>query len=72
MLEIPGQPWRHVRKERLSSDGLGRGGDLPRPAASDPVLAIYWVASPELRPRPVFAMLYGGDLRLLRFQQAAP
>jgi hypothetical protein len=65
MLEIPRQPWRRVRKQRLSSDGLGMGGDQPRPVASDPVLAINRVALPSLRPSPVLAMRCGGDLRSL-------
>jgi hypothetical protein len=36
---------RHVRKERQSSDRnrICMGGDHPRPAAGDPVLAIYRV-----------------------------
>lgn len=39
---------RHVRKWRPPSDGIGMGGDQPRPAASDPVLTIYRVALPQV------------------------
>ena len=31
-----------------SSDGIGMGGDQPRPATSDPVVAIYRVALPQV------------------------
>ncbi len=38
----------HVRKAGSSSDGSDGGGDQPRPAACDPVLAIYRVALPQV------------------------
>ena len=38
----------HVRKMCLSSDGMSMGSDQPRPAASDPVVAIYGAALPRV------------------------
>jgi Sigma-70 region 2 len=39
---------RHVRKERLPSDGMGMGGEPQPSAASDPVLATYCLALPRV------------------------
>src|ERR1051326_5403828 len=45
---LPSSLALHVRNSALSSDGIDMSPDQPLPAASDPVVAIYRVALPQV------------------------